>query len=98
MISPKCIDTKFKTTLGGELMSTLFTCCPHSVKNEIPPQDGGHLHTKLTNKMPIMNIVKEDSNWDDILDIQLIFEINKKKSIKYRYTRMDWAEHVKMLI
>ena len=86
--------------LGGKLTSALFTFCPYSVKNEIPPQDGGHLRSKLTSrnktnkiklftlkfefnlipsKMPIMNVDDEDSDLDDILDIQLIFEASKKK-------------------
>ena len=48
--------------------------------------------------MPIMNVDDEDSDLDDILDIQLIFEANKKKrSLKYRHTRMNWTEHIEML-
>ena len=48
--------------------------------------------------MPIMNVDDEDRDLDDILDIQLIFETSKKKrSIKYRHTRMNLTEHIEMI-
>ena len=48
--------------------------------------------------MSNMDVSRKDSDLDDILDIQLIFEaFKKKRSIKYQHTRMNWKEHVKML-